>query len=204
MPLRRFLHSASTAQDMSRHVAVHGALRAKVHPQIQHVSVRLNFPPCPRSKQITNLVFAFCRGRHTKLILRKMVKDDDIREIFTNCLNINFGTELEIESRKKGLSEFLVKIPGFLKKYSCIFIRKKSDSDKILLKKKRFVLWLIHKLLCIRAQKLRSAGIEEVHKSCLKNIAFLLKIAGLQDPKLFCLIVEKYLILLQGKHSSVS
>ena len=66
-------------------------------------------------------------------------------------------------------------------------------------KRKRFALWLIHKLLWIRAQKLLSTNTEETQKSFQKNIAFILKITGLQDYKLFCLIVEKCLILLHGK-----
>ena len=66
-------------------------------------------------------------------------------------------------------------------------------------KRKRFALWLIHKLLWIRAQKLLSTNTEETQKSFQKNIAFILKITGLQDYKLFCFIVEKCLILLHGK-----
>ena len=74
---------------------------------------------------------------------------------------------------------------------------------QLLLKRKRFALWLIHKLLWIRAQKPLSTEIEGAQQSCKKNITFILKIAGLQDSKLFCLIVEKCLILLPGKKITI-
>ena len=119
-------------------------------------------------------------------------KEEEIWNIFTNLLN----ARVEKIGDKNALSQFFIKIPGLLKKFPTILISKKSDSDLIIQKRKRFALWLIHKLLWIRAQKLLSNDTEEAQKSCQKNIAFILKITGLQDYTLFCFIVEKCLILL--------
>ena len=109
--------------------------------------------------------------------------------------------------RSKHITNFVEKMRiGRLiwwKSYTTIAVLSSICIFQLLLKRKRFALWLIHKLLWIRAQKPLSTEIEGAQQSCQKNITFVLKIAGLQDSKLFCLIVEKCLILLHGKQITI-
>ena len=56
-----------------------------------------------------------------------MAKTEEVWDIFTNVLN----ARVERFEDKNSLSQFLVKIPGLLKKFSSTIISKKSDSTQV-------------------------------------------------------------------------
>ena len=56
-----------------------------------------------------------------------MAKTEEVWDIFTNVLN----ARVERFEDKNSLSQFLVKIPGLLKKFSSTIISKKSDSAQV-------------------------------------------------------------------------
>ena len=52
------------------------------------------------------------------------------------------------------LSKFLKKAPFYLEKIPQAFLSQEEDSAETLLKKKRFIMWLIHRLLLLKLETL--------------------------------------------------
>ena len=125
-------------------------------------------------------------------------EEDKIFGILCQVLNRK-ADKLTKKSQAEAHSKFLVKIPGLLTKFPSCYIGKFHDSEEDLLKKKRFTFWLIHKILRLKTQPFPENEKKDIHRTCSEILSFILKNVGINDQRLFRMIVEHLLILLHGK-----
>lgn len=92
------------------------------------------------------------------------------------------------------LSKFLLKVETLLKKLPHGIIRQTADSTEIIDKKKRFTLWLIHKLLWLRSNKFECQY--QIHQNVMLCLGVILDITATNDAILSRQICQHLLIFL--------